>query len=147
MRQASLAMAVLCILVLSAPAASQDGHDAHGHGTLAAQAVPEGGWPTDAPLRAGMREVASLVAGIAPGQPVPDAAVLAGRVNAQVATIVAECALPPDADAALHPILGALAGGASALGRQPDDAAAVERMRHALADYARLFDDPGFDPP
>ena len=48
-----------------------------------------------------------------------------------------------DADAALHPIIGRLAADASALKANPGDITPIASMRDALANYARLFDDPG----
>ena len=63
-------------------------------------------------------------------------------IETRVQTIIAECTLPPDADAALHAIIVPLLDAAIALKTTPEDAAPVAAMRTALADYARRFDDP-----
>lgn len=151
MRYARLAMAALALVLVSGPAIAQEPHDghAHDHGAEVVPAtVPAGGWATDAPLRKGMREIASIVGALEQDDLGPGGAeALAGRIRAQVAVIVAECALPADADAALHPILGELAQAAGTLTAEPGTRASLPQLRAALADYARLFDDPGFTAP
>src|SRR3546814_14700879 len=71
------------------------------------------------------------------------AALLAAGITRDVGWIVANCELAPAADAALHPIIGRLAADAAALKSHPGEVAPIASMRDAMADYARLFDDPG----
>ena len=137
--------------VAAAPAgaAPQAAHT-HDHATAPAAAVPARGWATDAPLRDGMRGIATIVQALDAGPGPVDAArarTAGAQVGRQVAAIVANCRLPPDADAALHPVLADLARGGAALATDPGDASALPLIRQALADYARLFDDPGFQVP
>ena len=58
--------------------------------------------------------------------------------------IFTHCKLAPEADAALHGILVPLLGAAQALSDDPQDIAAVARMRDAVEGYPRYFDDPGW---
>lgn len=144
----ALSLATVPAFAQEAPHAHAPGHDAT---ATAAPAAPAGRWATDAPLREGMREIGGTVGALGhyemghleSGQ----AVMLAGQVEETIAGIVANCRLEPDADAALHVVLAALAQGAARFQQDPDDHAAVAAMRQALADYARLFDDPGFEVP
>jgi hypothetical protein len=72
------------------------------------------------------------------------ARVFAEAIESRIRTIIAECKLPPDADAALHAVIVPLLDRALALKATPTDATPVAAMRTALAEYARRFDDPGF---
>jgi hypothetical protein len=74
---------------------------------------------------------------------------LAGRIEAQIESIVANCKLPPAADASLHLVIADLMQGVSVMrGGDP------ERTRHdgaalvhgALEAYGTYFDDPGWKP-
>lgn len=113
--------------------------------------VPAHRWATDAPLRAGMRDIRAVVEALGHyehGHVRPQGAVtLAGQVDTHIAGIVANCRLQPEADAALHEVLAALSRGAAALESDPSDVAPIQAMRHALAEYTRLFDDPAFQLP
>lgn len=147
-----ISLPVVAVLVcamaapMALPAAAQD-HAGH-HATPPAQ--PEAGqrWATDAPLRKGMAEIRAAVGAlqhyehghIGPEQ----ATTLATRVEGQVAYLVANCRLEPQADAALHAIIAKLLQGAAALKADPKDLAAVATLRQALQDYPRQFDDPGW---
>lgn len=147
-----ISLPVVAVLVcamaapMALPAAAQD-HAGH-HATPPPQ--PEAGqrWATDAPLRKGMAEIRAAVGAlqhyehghIGPEQ----ATTLATRVEGQVAYLVANCRLEPQADAALHAIIAKLLQGAAALKADPKDLAAVATLRQALQDYPRQFDDPGW---
>ena len=104
-------------------------------------------WATDANLRAGMGRIRAAVDELRHremGHMDEERAVaLAEGIGADVGWIVVHCELAPDADAALHPIIGKLAANASALKSNPGDPAPIASMREALAGYGRLFDDPG----
>jgi hypothetical protein len=74
---------------------------------------------------------------------------LDGRIEAQVESIVANCKLPPAADANLHLVVADLLQGVSLMrGSDPaksrHDGAAL--VHGALAAYGKYFDDPGWTP-
>lgn len=126
-------------------------HDAH-----AAHAIPEVvddhvRWQPDQPLREGMRRMATAVEALGHHEHAHlDAAQVRGlaqEVNGAAAYMFANCTLEPEPDAALHGLLAQLMGGARSLAANPDATAPIAPMRGALADYARLFDDPEFVPP
>lgn len=126
-------------------------HAAHaGHGGHAAPEVADDHvlWQPDEPLRAGMRRMAAAVAALGHHEhaQLDPAQVrrLADEVNAAAVYMFANCTLEPEPDAALHGLLAQLMGGARNLAAEPAATAPVAPMRAALADYARLFDDPGF---
>lgn len=126
-------------------------HAAHaGHGASPAPeiAADHVRWQPDAPLREGMRRMAVAVEALGHHEhahldPV-QVRKLADAVNGAAAYMFANCKLDPEPDAALHDVLARLMGGARALADNPDATAPVAPMRAALADYARLFDDPEF---
>ena len=137
------------LLALAVPAAAQDhAHHAADAVDAAAAPAPAQRWKTDAPLREGMGRIRGAVEGLQHyerGHMGPEQATeLANGIARDVNFIVANCKLEPSADAALHPIIGALMKGALALKAKPADLAAIPPMRSALQDYARQFDDPGF---
>ena len=142
-------LSVLVALPLSAVAAS---HDHHPAATAAASAeAPAQRHATDAVLREEMQGIRAAVGGLdhyAHGHIEAALAVqLADEVEERVRTIIANCKLPPDADAALHAIIVPLLQNAGALKKDPQDLAAIQPMRDALAQYARQFDDPAFASP
>ena len=153
MRTAFPATAVmLCALLAPAvlPVVAQD-HASHHAPPAAATAdkpTPGQRWATDAPLRKGMAEIRAAVDALrhyehghlGPAQ----ATTLATTVETQVAYLVANCKLEPQADAALHGIIARLLQGAAALKANPQDTAALATLRQALQDYPRQFDDPGW---
>ena len=126
----------------------------HAHPSAAAPAAPAVApavrYATDAPLRKGMADIRTTVGMLehaAHGH--LDAAQvrnLAGNIERAIGTIIAECKLAPEADAALHGIIGGLGQGIAALKQDPADMAPLAGMRAALDDYARMFDDPGVTP-
>jgi len=149
-----------CVLGLqvASPALAQHEHEpahVHHHDSQAAavrQLQLDAGrkWPTDAPLRAGMGGVRRAFDADHPSihegrQTDAEYAALAGRIVAQVDSIVANCRLPPEADANLHYVVADLLQGA-ALMRGED----ATRTRHdgaalvhgALEAYGEYFDDP-----
>ena len=140
-------VALLCALAASPvlPAAAQD-HATH-HATPPTT-TPAKRWTSDAPLRKGMAEIRAAVDAlehdehghIGPEQ----AATLATAIENQVAYLVANCTLEPQADAVLHAIIGRLLRGTAALKADPQDKAGVAMLRQALQDYAQHFDDPGW---
>jgi len=110
------------------------------------QSVPAQRWDSDAPLRTGMAEIRIAVDALQHyerGHMGPEQAVeQATRIQSQIAYLVANCKLKPQADAALHVIIAELGAGAQALKDNPSDLTAIAPMRQALAHYPRQFNDP-----
>jgi hypothetical protein len=123
-------------------------HHQHDHATAP---VPSSGtgaqvWETDAPLREGMRNIRAawrrLEAGRADGLSSSEARDFAAQIDTQVAFLIGNCKLQPQADAALHTIIADLVAAARSLQSQPAQVDALASMRAALQRYARQFDDP-----
>ena len=134
----------------SAPVRAQDHDHAHHAPPPAAQPAqaPAQRFATDAPLRAGMAGIRTAMDALGHyemGHMAPEqAAEQAARIQAHVRDIIANCKLPPEADAALHVIIAPLMQHAAALQADPKKLEAIAPMREALAAYARQFDDPQF---
>jgi hypothetical protein len=148
-------MAALAAMVLSPAARAQ--HDEHAHhqdaGTAAIANLKLDGekkWPTDASLRAGMTAIHQAFKA---GHPAIHAGrqadaqydALASRIESQVNSIVANCKLPPAADANLHYVIADLLQGVGLMrGQDPQrtrhDGAAL--VHGALRAYGQYFDDP-----
>ena len=132
-----------------APDQATAAHDAH-HGSHEAHAnsAPTLGagerWPTDEPLRAGMSRIENSVThAAAAGRPIPakTAREVAQTVEQSVSYIVQNCKLEPDADAALHIIIGQMMTAATQL--KKEDASrdtGVTQLNDALATYRKTFD-------
>ncbi len=154
---------VLLILAVSMstslPARAQQ-HEHDEHHDLSAAAVSnlklDGSqkWPTDASLRDGMSAIRAAFDGDHPAihagtETDAQYEALAERIESQVNSIVANCKLPPAADANLHYVIADLSQGVSLLrGRDPTrtrhDGAAL--VHNALTAYGNYFDDPGWKP-
>ena len=127
-------------------------HD-HGH-AVAAKPLPSGQrWATDAPLREGMTTMRGAlesrleaIHGDKLGSDQYKA--LAQVTEKQIAHIVANCKLSPDADAALHGVIAKMGEGAEAMSGKskvkPREGAVL--LAEALDEYGRLFDHPGWKP-
>lgn len=145
------ATAVVAPAVLAATPAGHD-HAAASH----AQLTLDHGrpWGTDATLRDGMGRIRGLVADALPDAhagrlDATQSAALAGRIEQEVANIVANCKLEPQADAMLHLVIAQIAGGVDTLAGKTPDATAPQglvRIAGAVNDYGRFFDHPGFAP-
>ncbi|HET9764804.1 MAG TPA: hypothetical protein VFR50_14880 [Casimicrobiaceae bacterium] len=130
--------------------------DAHSHaGDAPAKLVLDHGrkWTTDAPLRQRMGEIRALMAAniesIHTGKlSAAEYAALGAAVEGKVAAIVAECKLPPEADAMLHLIVADLVAGADVMqgkvAGKPTDG--VRKVVAAANAYGRYFDDAGWKP-
>ena len=151
-RQAALAVAVA--LAFGGPAiAANDAHQ-HGHGAQEAKLVLDHGkkWRTDAPLREGMDKIRGAIAkdvkAIHANKATPaQYEALAAKVNAEVAGIVQNCKLEPEADAQLHIVVAELLAGAEAMqgkekGVKPR--AGAERVAKALNAYGEHFEHAGW---
>lgn len=148
--------AALAASLVAAPAVAQAEHEHmhHSSGAAVAQLQLDDGrkWPTDPTLRSGM---AAIQAAFDADHPAIHAgketdaqyAALAGRIEAQVQAIVANCKLPPAADANLHYVIADLLQGVNLMrGEDPQrtrhDGAAL--VHGALLAYPKYFDDPGW---
>ncbi|CAG0969236.1 hypothetical protein BURK1_01135 [Burkholderiales bacterium] len=154
-KTAIAALAAAFAMALAAPALAQVGGHAHDQATPAKLALDHGRkWPTDAPLREGMTRIRALVAPqlaaahagrLTPGQ-YRD---VAGKVEGEVAGIVANCKLAPEADAMLHLVIADLVHGADVMAGKEPNAKPLQGLGAivaALGDYGRYFDHPGFEP-
>jgi hypothetical protein len=145
--------AALFALGASQPGMAADAHS-HAAGAPAELALDHGKkWATDAPLRQRMAEIRTLLAPqigpIHAGKLAPaEYAALGAAIEQKVAAIVAECKLPPAADAMLHLIVADLLAGADvmqgkATGTPAEGAHAVLTAANV---YGRYFDDAGWKP-
>ena len=150
-----LAFLVAAALATAAPATLARQHEhapapakakAKANTEAAATTAPAGRFATDATLRAEMKGIRASVEGLGHYEHghigPPQAVQLASAIEGHVRTIVANCKLPPDADAALHAIIVPLVQHAGALKNDPTDLAPIAGMRDALAAYDRQFQDP-----
>ena len=122
----------------------------HEHATAPAKAAPAAAaaqrYATDAILREEMKGIRNAVEALGHyemghmGE--TQAVEFATEIEGRVRTIVANCKLAPDADAALHAIIVPLAREAGALRQDPKQLAPIAGMREALAAYDRQFQDP-----
>ena len=126
-------------------------HAQHSHqhpAPAVAQATPAQRWTTDAPLRTGMAKIRTAVDVLQHyerGHMGPEQAVeLATQIQQQIAYLVANCKLEPQADAALHVIIAELGASAQALKDDPSDLSVIPTMRQALQHYPRQFNDPAW---
>lgn len=147
-----------CVLIASAAlafgavAAEPPGHrhETAGLATLKLDAGKK--WGTDAPLRKGIEGIRTAIAAdkaaIHAGKMSPakyDA--LAGKVDGQVAFIVQNCKLSPEADAQLHLVIGEMMQGVDAIRGKDKKAsrrAGVEKIVASLNAYDKHFDHPGW---
>ncbi|MGN6707039.1 MAG: DnrO protein [Rhodanobacter sp.] len=147
MRPASITFGFLLLTSLPPCIALAQQH-AHRASTPTTSAVPAQRYTTDATLREQMRAIRENVVTLehrGSGDISKElAAQLADQITGHVNTIIVNCKLPPDADTALHDIIGPLLQNASALKADPGRKDAIARMRAALDQYAHTFDDPAF---
>jgi hypothetical protein len=141
----------LALSVAPAYAADQaHEHDAHGAAVLKLDNGQK--WKTDAPLRQGMANIKAAV------QPSLHAIhenklkaatyqTLAKRTNTQIAFMVENCKLAPDADAQLHLIIAELGAAADAMAGKDKTQSRQKgalQLVHALETYGAFFDHPGW---
>jgi hypothetical protein len=136
----------------NAPATAAEPHShaaAHGPAKLALDHGKK--WTTDAALRQYMGEIRTLVAtdlgAIHAGKASPaQYQALGAAVEKKVGSIVAECKLPPAADAMLHLIVADLVAGADVMqGKTPGKPeAGAHKVVTAANAYGRYFDHPGW---
>jgi hypothetical protein len=126
------ALAAALTLAFGAPAfAAGDTHSHEPAGGEAKLVLDHGKkWQTDAPLRQGMENIRSAVA-----KGVQNDA-LAKTVETEVAGIVQNCKLEPEADAQLHIVIGELLAAT--------EAKDIARVKQTLNAYGEHFDHAGW---
>ena len=151
-RRASLLAVTMLASLAVPPAMAEPAHEhSHDHAQAAVgQLKLNDGkkWATDAPLRAGMGSIqsafdadhAAIHAGTATNEQYE---ALAGRIETEVNSIIANCRLPPEADANLHYVIADLSQGISLMrggdpARTRHDGAAL--VHGALRAYDTFFD-------
>lgn len=137
----------------AAAAAPQHEHD-HGGGATALMLDNGAKWAIDAPLSRAMTHIrnavqAELDAIHADRLPKEKYLALAETISGEVAYMVENCKLEPEADAQLHLVIADLLEGVAAMEGKtahgsPRDGAV--KVVGALDDYATYFDDPQFEP-
>ena len=149
MKLVNLGIALACSLGLAAAAQASPQHPHEDHAAHAANApvpAPAQRWATDAPLREGMGRIHTALGELRHYEMghMSQAMALDRVATIEEATsyLFAHCKLAPDADAALHGMLGPLLTAAQTFKKNPQDMAAVAAMRDAVAQYPRYFDDP-----
>jgi hypothetical protein len=132
-------------------ATAAEGH-VHGVHTAAAPAAGQR-WSTDDALRQAMERIrAALEPALGrahAGDATPDEyRAVAAQVETQVAFMIENCKLPPDADAALHVTIGQMLEGADAMkgGANAKPRQGAIKLAAALDRYGREFDHPGWRP-
>ena len=146
-------------ILVAAPAGattpSHDSHAAHGSGAATSRLAFDHGakWPTEPALREHMGGIRSALAphsrAILSGSLTDaQAATIGAAIEGRVAAIVADCKLPPEADANLHLVVADLLQAADVLqGRtkmKPQNGTAL--AVRATQMYATYFDHPGWKP-
>lgn len=152
-------LGMLAVLASPAVRAQHDHEHGHEHDTSAAAVAQlkldgEKKWPTDASLRSGMAAIHAAFEADHPAIHAGKATdaqydALAARIETQVNSIVANCKLPPAADANLHFVVADLLQGVGLMrGQDPQHSRheGAARVHGALKAYGRYFDDPGFKP-
>lgn len=147
-----LLLAAALALPVAAFAANPASHD---HGGAAPQQLQLNAgkkWAIDAPLRKGMAAVQTAVKRTLPAAHAGKASTadydaLGATVSAQVAYIVENCKLEPQADEQLHAVIADLMSGVDAVqGKEGDShrASGVVKMAQTLNTYGRYFDHAGW---
>ena len=150
----SMAALALAGALLAAPAMAQSAahhdHAAHAGHDAQPQASAQR-WATDAPLRAGMRNLREATETLNPYEmghlddTQRDNAV--EKIDAAIKDMFANCKLKPEADAALHGLLAKFIAGANAARAGKFGKAELAPMQDALAQYPQLFDDRDWGKP
>jgi len=145
-----LILATTLALSVAPAYAADHAHEYDGHDAATLKLDNGQKWKTDATLRQGM---ANIKAAVQPhlhaihenGLKTASYQTLAKQTNAQIAFMVENCKLAPDADAQLHLIIAELGAAAEAMAGKNE---AVSRQKgalqliHALETYGEFFDHP-----
>lgn len=109
-------------------------------------------WQTDAPLREAMMRIRQAAEGAEHAAQhkqfgAAEAHLLAKTIRDSIAYMVANCQLPPDADATLHALLGRLASAAAAVENAPTSADGLPKIHQTLRLYPQYFADADWSEP
>jgi hypothetical protein len=147
-----LILSAMLTLGMAPTFAADPTHEHGGHGAATLKLDNGQKWKTDAPLRKGMANIKAAV------QPHLHAIhentlkaatyqALAKLTGTQIAFIVKNCKLAPEADAQLHLVIAELGAAAEAMAGK-DKAQSRQQgalqLVHALETYGEFFDHPGW---
>ena len=138
------------ILYAALPATAQHSHEEHEThaANTAPVAIPAQRHATDAALRDGMSRIHAALDELTHYEmghmPQSIAVERVDTIKQATNYIFANCKLDPEADAALHGMLVPLINSIQTFQKDPADSATVAKMRQAVADYPRVFDDPNW---
>lgn len=142
----------LPLVLIGSPASAADAHD-HGDAPATVLTLDHGSkWATDEPLRLAMGNLHRSVAQALPAAhegTLTDAQydALSAQAGREVAYVVENCKLSPQADAVLHVVLADVVRGIDVAGGkqagQPR-AAGVVQLARALNQYGEYFNHPGW---
>lgn len=150
-KKIAAALSAAALLSVGAQSVLAQDHDHSHEATGSAQLTLNKGqkWATDDNLRQGMSRIRdALAAGFPAIQAGKTTAeqyrTLAQKTNDQIAFMVRNCKLNPDADAMLHLVLADIIAGADAMqGKNVHEAhKGAEKIAHALDNYSTYFDHP-----
>lgn len=143
-------------LAAASHAAPTHTHEAHAeHGAAISLQLNAGKkWETDAALRQAMGNIRQAIAASLPAihenrLPAAGYAKLAGKIEAEVGSIVANCKLAPEADVQLHLVVAELLAGAEQMSgkiKKTLRQGGAVKVIGALENYAGYFADPQFKP-
>lgn len=153
---ATAAALIAACAMTTAPAAlaAETAHD-HAGATPSRLALDHGRkWSTDAGLRSAMERIRTVVASKLPAAHegklgAGDYAALAGQVESEIGTIVANCKLEPKADAMLHVVIGDIGAATDVMaGKNPNakPQQGLVQVASAVNNYGKYFEHPGFKP-
>lgn len=157
-RRPFVIVAIVAVLAVIGFLAWPHLHHAHGHshgsadGDSPVLVLNDGKpWSTDEALRTGMQRMREAIAlGLdkhRQGRLQPeDTAMLATAVQDNVNYLIQNCRLEPKADAVLHVFITGLLGGAALVNAKPPASEGFEKLAHALSEYPKYFDHPGWVP-
>lgn len=140
-------------LFIGGATAAEHRHD-HSHDAAPARLALDNGkkWATDQALRQGMNNIRNSMEASLPGihenrLSSAQYAALAKKVQGEVAKIIANCKLEPQADAQLHIVVAGLTEGAEIMASQAKAAKRQDgavRVIGALDQYNAYFEHPGW---
>ena len=150
----TIVLAASLAFAAGAPALAVEPHSHDAAAPVHELTLDHGGkWATDAPLREGMSRIRAALAGKHAAMKkgtLDDAgyAELGDAIEKNVASIVANCKLSPEADANLHVVIAELANAADAMrGAAPmTRIEGAQKAVNAVNLYGRYFDHPGWKP-
>lgn len=125
---------------------------ANGHDQAAAPVLAVGQrWATNASLRAAMNRIRESVAMRLPAYHQDDlqaaeADALAAEVKRDIQSMIANCRLAPEPDAALHVLIGRMMGALDALHANPASTHGMPQLVSVVNDYQSMFEHAGYLP-